>query len=111
MDADGNASTVHMFDVPQGSTEYQEALQNFFDTVNQQVTIASLKRVQNPTLYQKHTTLQDTMCKKYPKKKIDVKRLFHGSSDDSIKYIATQGFNRSLAADANGMYVIFPSVY
>lgn len=103
MDADHNESTMHMFDVPQGSSEYQEALKNFLDTVGVPVTISSLKRVQNPTLYQKHTTLQDTFTKKYPKKRIDVKHLFHGSSEDSIKCIATQGFNRSLAADANGM--------
>jgi hypothetical protein len=92
-----------MIDVPQGSAEYQEALKRFNETIGQTVTIASLKRVQNPTLYQKHTTLEDTTCKKYSKKKITVKNLFHGCAEESIKFIASQGFNRSLAAEANGM--------
>lgn len=102
VDASGKASTVHMVDVLQGSTEYQETLQNFHATNNQTLIVTSLKRVQNPTLYQKHTTLQDTICKKYSKK-VDVRHLFHGSDVDSIRFIATQGFNRMLASDANGM--------
>ena len=94
-----------MFDVPEGSQEYQDALRRFRETINQQVTIVSLKRVQNPSLYQKHSALEDTIFfNKYSKKKVDVRQLFHGSKEDSIKYIATQGFNRSLAADSNGEY-------
>ena len=101
---DGKASGMHMFDVPEGSQEYQDALLRFRETINQPaaVTIISLKRVQNPNLYQLHSALENAIYNKYSKEKVDVRQLFHGSKEDSIKYIATQGFNRSLAADSNG---------
>lgn len=94
-----------MFEVDKTSTEYTDALGKFFQTIQQTVTIISLKRVQNPGLYRKHAALQDALCEKYSKKKIDVQqRLFHGSKEDSIELIATQGFNRILAAEENGEY-------
>ena len=103
LDNDGNEKTLHMFEVVQGSAEYEEAVKNFNATIGQTVTITGLKRVQNPTLYLKHTTLQETICKKYSKKKVEVRHLFHGCGEDILKYIATQGFNRSKAGDTNGM--------
>ena len=100
---DGNEKTLHMFEVVQGSGEYEEAVKNFKATIGQTVTIISLKRVQNPTLYLRHATLQDTLCKKYSKKEVEVRHLFHGCGEDILKYIAIQGFNRSKAGRANGM--------
>ena len=104
MDADGNPKHMHMFDIPQSSPEYAEALDDFQKTINQAVTIISLQRIQNPGLYLTHAALEETICDKYLKQKvkIDVRRLFHGTSEDSIKYIASQGFDRIFAADANG---------
>ena len=93
---------MHMFDVPQSSSEHTEALENFHKTINQAVTIISLQRIQNPGLYRTHAALEETICDKYSKQKVDVRRLFHGTSEASIKAIAAQGFDRIFAADANG---------
>jgi hypothetical protein len=92
-----------MFEVDKSSTEYKKALEGFFKTIDQTVTILSLKRIQNPGLYRKHAALQVSLCEKYSKKKIDVRQLFHGSKEETMELIATQGFNRILAAEANGM--------
>lgn len=102
--ADSKESPMHMFDVDQSSSEYQEALKRFHDTIGQTVTVVSLKRIQNPVEYGKHASLKDNIAKKYHKK-VDVRQLFHGSKEDSITVIATQSFNRSFAADANGIYI------
>ena len=96
---------MHMFDVAETSQEYQDALRDFHATINQKVTVLSLRRIQNPGLYTKHLTLQDTLCGKHKMNKVPVKQLFHGSKEESVKFIATQGFNRSLAAEANGEYL------
>ena len=104
---DGNTKTVHMTDVAPESEEYKEAVKNFISTVKQTVTIVSLKRVQNPGLYTKHVALQETLCSKYAKRRVETKQLFHGCKEDTVKYIATQGFNRSLAASAHGQPLAF----
>ena len=98
-----------MFEVAQGSAEYKEAVNNFEATIDKMVTITSLKRVQNPTLYQMHTTLHETLCKRYSKEKIEVvvRHLFHGCCRDILECIATQGFNRSNAGDANGICILY----
>ena len=101
-DSAGKPVSMHMFDVAETSQEYQEALRDFHATIKHKVTVLSLKRIQNPGLYAKYLTLQDTLCVKHKMKKVPVKLLFHGSKEDSVKFIATQGFNRSLAAEANG---------
>ena len=41
------------------------------------------------------------------KKEPIVKRLFHGSKQESLELIAVQGFNRNFAADANGTLLRF----
>lgn len=106
LDADDNPKHMHMFDVPQSSPEHAEALDDFHKTINQPVTIVSLQRIQNPGLYRTHAALEETICGKYLKQKVDVRRLFHGTSEASIKDIATQGFDRIFAADANGKYIV-----
>ena len=103
LDADGNPKHMHMFDVPQSSPEHTEALENFHKTINQAVTIISLQRIQNPGLYHTHAALEETICDKYLKQKVDVRRLFHGTSEASIKAIAAQGFDRIFASYANGI--------
>lgn len=100
--AESGASDMHMFEVDKGSPEYKEALDGFFKTIDETVTIISLKRVQNPVLYRKHIALQDSLCEKYMKKKINTRQLFHGSKEETMEQIATQGFNRILFAEANG---------
>ncbi len=78
VDGDGKVSTMHMFEVVKDSAEYTEALQGFNNTIQQTVTVIKLERIQNPLLYKIHVALEDTVCEKYAKKKIDVRTLFHG---------------------------------
>ena len=90
-------------DVPPTEAEYNEALRVFNHTIGQKVTIDSLQRVQNYTLYTQHKSFLESIKMKYPHKdKVTVKQLFHGSREESLSPIYTQGFNRNFAADANG---------
>ncbi len=113
-DANGKEVTMHMFDVPEDSTEYKEVLDRFYETTDSStVTIISLKRVQNLSEYRKHMAFLEAISRKHYKKKIDVRRLFHGCGEKSIEPIAVQGFNRNYAATSNGMlqlamFSVFP---
>ena len=96
---------MHMFEVASGSAEFQEALKRFHDTIGSTtVQVVKLERIQNPNEYRRHSTLFETISRKHHNKKIEVKQLFHGCKEDSVKPIATQGFNRNFAADANGKF-------
>ena len=104
-DTDGKVVPMHMFDVPQGSQEYEDALTRFYETTDRStVTVVSLQRVQNPNEYRKHMAFSEYVGTKYShqKKKVVVRRLFHGCREDVVKPIAVQGFNRNFAASANG---------
>ena len=104
-DANGKELPMHMFDVPQSSSEYKEVLDRFSETTDlSTVNIISLKRVQNPNEYRKHMAFLEAIRRKYShqKKKIDVRRLFHGCAEAVIEPIAVQGFNRNFAATSNG---------
>ena len=104
-DANGKEKSMHMFDVPQGSPEYKEILHRFYEKTDPStVTIVSLKRVQNPNEYRKHMAFLEAIQRKYShqKKKIDVRRLFHGCAEDVIEPIAVQCFNRNFSATSNG---------
>jgi len=86
--------------------EYNKVLKLFSDTIGVKFTMISLQRIQNYTLYTQHKSFLESIKLKYPlKDKISVKQLFHGSREESISPIYTQGFNRNFAADANGKLI------
>ena len=92
-----------MFDVPRGSSEYKDAVKEFEQTIGaSSYTIVAVQRVQCPLEYPKHVAVRSAMQGKHHKPP-EVRRLFHGTKEDSIELIAVQGFNRVYAADANGM--------
>ena len=98
---------VHLIDVPASDSEYKDVLQEFNNTIRRKVSIVSLKRVENHTVYIQHRSFLEAITQKYPHKDaIVIKRLFHGSRESSIAPIYNQGFNRNFAADANGMLSI-----
>lgn len=103
-DANGKELQMHMFDVPESSSEYKEIVDQFSETTPlSSITIVSLKRVQNPNLYRKHMAFEEAIQEKYSHlKKIDIRRLFHGCPQHVIKPIAVLGFNRNTATTANG---------
>ena len=108
---DGKPVAMCMLDVAQGSLEYDEALKYFHQRIGAKVTVVKLQRIQNPNMYNIHEAFLESICKKYPGKKIDVKHLFHGSKEESIRLIATQGFNRNFASDANGILNTLIAIY
>ena len=104
-EAGGKPETMHMFEVASGSAEYREALKRFQETIGSTtVQVVKLERIQNPNEYHKHNALFETVSQKHHNKKIEMKQLFHGCREDSVLPIATQGFNRNFAAEANGIH-------
>ena len=98
----GKPVPCHKFDVPTGSAEYKDAIREFEATIrNANCTIIKVQRIQNPSEYAKHASFQQILQQKYGKK-VEERRLFHGTRMDSIEAISYQGFNRIFAADANG---------
>ena len=103
-----------MFDVPTGTQEYLDAVQEFEATMDQKHAIIRVRRIQNPSEYSKHCAFRETLKHKHGKTNVLEKRLFHGTKNDSIVAIAHQGFNRIFAADANGelnSYIIYMIVF
>lgn len=93
---------MHMFPVAAGTSEYQDAVKEFEDTIKRQHTIVEVKRIQNRNEYAKHIAFVDAVTMKHHGSPVDRRRLFHGSKQESLELIAHQGFNRNFAADANG---------
>ena len=97
---------VNLIDVPASDSEYKDALQEFNNTIGRKVSIVSLKRIENHTVYIQHRSFLEAITQKHPHKDIVIKRLFHGSGESSIAPILNQGFNRNFAGYANGMFSI-----
>ena len=98
----GRPKPSHMFEVDAGSTEFQDAVKEFeLSMTRLKYTIVAVKRIQTPNEYMKHCALRQSMQQKHGKK-VQERRLFHGTRQESINAIAVQGFNRIFAADANG---------
>ena len=98
----GRAKACHKFDVLAGTPEYQDAVREFEATIQStKYTIIKVQRIQNPNEYAKHCSFRETLQQKHAKK-VEERRLFHGTRLDSVDAIAHQAFNRIFAADANG---------
>ena len=95
-----------MFDVDSTSDEYALAVKEFNQSLERtsiKVDIEKLERIESVNKYKVHIALEDSIRGKHMyKKQVPVRRLFHGTKQDSIKEISVQGFNRIFAAEANG---------
>ena len=94
-----------MFPVVAGTTEYQEAIKEFQDTIKLQHTIVEVKRIQNRNEYSKYIAFREAVSRKHGPP-VNTRRLFHGSKQESLELIAFQGFNRNFAAAANGKWLL-----
>ncbi len=97
-----------MLEVQKGTQEYIDAVKEFEESLTKnkiKVSIEKIERIEKKTEYGKHMALQKAIRDKH-KKEPEVRRLFHGSKQESLKLIAFQGFNRIFAADANGNNVL-----
>ncbi len=91
-----------MPEVQKGTQEYIDAVKEFeVSLTKDKVSIEKVERIENRNEYGKHLALQKAIRDKH-KKEPEVRRLFHGSKQESLELIAVQGFNRIFAANANG---------
>ena len=91
---------VHTVRLDCNSQEYREVSDHFYATA-QNVSITSIERIQNPLLYRTYVLKKENMDKVNGGN--TERRLFHGTSSESITPINKQGFNRSLCGK-NGEY-------
>lgn len=95
----GNEVTVHTVRLAPHSSEFQSVVQEFQKTAGS-VAIMSVKRIQNPLLYQAY---------QLRKQKMDMdnggnneRQLFHGTASENVKQINSQGLNRNFSGVAHG---------
>ncbi|CAF3645504.1 unnamed protein product [Rotaria sordida] len=83
------------------SKEYQDVLQKFNTTMNNQYTqIIKIERIQNERWYKQYAAHRDEYKKRYGQ--LDERLLFHGCLDTSANQIVQECFNRSFAG-VNGV--------
>ncbi len=93
-------------EVESGTPEYVEAVKEFEESLTKggvKYSIKKVERIENIIEYAKHVALKESIRVKHKKEPL-VKRLFHGSRQESLVPIAVRGFNRNFAADANGKF-------
>ena len=83
---------VHLVSLPKNSPEFGEVSQMFLATV-EGVTITSIKRIQNPWLYQTYILTKEKVDKNNGGK--NERQLFHATSFERVKLINSQGFKRN----------------
>ena len=101
VDADGKTIGMHIFDVPEGSQEYQDVLRRFHESASDHWRGCKTQACTRSTSLCKIPFVTNTQRRRWMWL---VRQLFHGSKEDRVKLIAADGFNRSLAADSNGGY-------
>ena len=91
--------------VPPNSQEYNDALQDFLNTLKPE--IIELKRVQNLNLLQQYEIMKAQMKQRVPNDCQLERQLFHGTNKDACENINHQGFNRSFAGKhGNNTYIL-----
>ena len=102
-----SGTVLHLENVSSASPEYTQATKRFLETLEgAKCTIVSVKRIQNPGEYLKYMGLKASFEAIFKKGVIKEKELFHGTKLESIESICAHGFNRSFAAEANGIYIL-----
>ncbi|XP_029981171.1 protein mono-ADP-ribosyltransferase PARP14-like isoform X2 [Sphaeramia orbicularis] len=89
------SSSTKSFPIAVGTPEYTD-IQNLFQATCKQ-TITKIERIQNLRLWQSYHINKQHMDQKNGKQANNEKRLFHGTSDDTLAIITNHGFNRSYA--------------
>ncbi|CAF4714682.1 unnamed protein product, partial [Rotaria sp. Silwood1] len=85
----------------QSSKEYQDVLQKFNITMNNQYTqIIKIERIQNERWYKQYAAHRDEYKQRY--RQLDERLLFHGCLGTSANQIVQECFNRSFAG-VNGV--------
>ncbi|KAJ7361727.1 Poly (ADP-ribose) polymerase [Desmophyllum pertusum] len=97
----GNVLTVHMVTLESSSSEYQDVVKRFQQTLGFKQNIVSVERIQNPFLYQAYQLRKQKM--ESDNGGNSERQLFHGTNPDNITKINMQGFDRSFSGSAHGL--------
>uniref|UniRef100_A0A3B3V0L6 Poly [ADP-ribose] polymerase n=1 Tax=Poecilia latipinna TaxID=48699 RepID=A0A3B3V0L6_9TELE len=105
--------TCHAVTLQTASSEYAEVLNLFKATCNR--AVIKIERIQNPTLW-KSLQIKKHEMELRNNHQNNEKRLFHGTSEDTVPVINERGFNRSYAGKnaacyGNGSYFAVNSSY
>jgi len=103
--------TPELFTLPEGG-EKSQAVSAFRATLQHipSLQVLSVERVQNVSMWQSYAVKRQTIVMREQgdeatlKKKYERVWLFHGTNEDTIPKIITQGFNRSFAGKNMTMY-------
>lgn len=90
---------MHTVRVASHSSEFHSVLQEFQKTAGA-AAITSIKRIQNPLLYQAYQLRKQKMDKDNGGN--NERLLFHGTASGNVKKINSQGFNRNFSGVAHG---------
>ncbi|XP_032422915.1 protein mono-ADP-ribosyltransferase PARP14-like isoform X3 [Xiphophorus hellerii] len=100
-DAMPAGKTCHAVPILAASSEYTEVVNLFKATCNQ--TVTKIERIQNPGLWKSLQIKKQEMEQRNNHQNND-KRLFHGTSEDTVPIINESGFNRSYAGKNAACY-------
>lgn len=102
LDSKGIERPFHLVSLKTNDKEYTEVKTAFTKTMSSlNPTIVSIQRLQNPNLYRQYAAFKMGMVKRNPTCQNE-KWLWHGTTQDTLKKININGFNRSFAG-VNGM--------
>ncbi|XP_043988454.1 poly(ADP-ribose) polymerase family member 14-related sequence 1 [Gambusia affinis] len=112
-DAMPAGKTCHSVSLQTASSEYAEVLNLFKATCNR--AVSKIERIQNPTLW-KSLQIKKQEMEVRNNHQNNEKRLFHGTSEDTVPIINERGFNRSYAGKnaacyGNGSYFAVKANY
>uniref|UniRef100_A0A3B5MJ33 Poly [ADP-ribose] polymerase n=1 Tax=Xiphophorus couchianus TaxID=32473 RepID=A0A3B5MJ33_9TELE len=112
-DAMPAGKTCHSVTLQTASSEYAEVLNLFKATCNR--AVIKIERIQNPTLW-KSLQIKKHEMEVRNNHQNNEKRLFHGTSENTVPIINERGFNRSYAGKnaacyGNGSYFAVNSNY
>ncbi|KAM8857669.1 poly(ADP-ribose) polymerase family member 14-related sequence 1 [Synchiropus picturatus] len=108
-----NNSTCHRVTLQAGTPEHTEILKLFQATCRH--SVLKIERIQNPALWKSLEIKKKVMEQKNGHQNNE-KRLFHGTTADSVANINEEGFNRSFAGKnaanfGNGVYMAVSASY
>ncbi|TRZ02744.1 hypothetical protein DNTS_005427 [Danionella cerebrum] len=113
-DAMPSNDLVKKFNLPTTNSEYQEVLKLFKATCSNR-KVLKIERIQNPGMWRNYQNNKSIMEKKNGHVNNE-KKLFHGTSEQTLVHIEKDGFNRSYAgqhaaAYGNGTYFALNASY
>jgi poly [ADP-ribose] polymerase 10/14/15 len=119
IDSKGNEKQVHCVSLTAGCPEYNHVEIHFNKTMQKGTSynqIISIKRIQNPALYQQYVVKRKQMDKLNPKGHENERWLWHGTKFDALEHINTSGLDRGYAgvngtAFGRGVYFALDASY